>query len=146
MARRYYSYTQGNGPWHILGLRADVDDDDLIENERAMRRTHGQAWGRGGFRDPDLMNEFGPYPPSDHSVYSDRMCQQDREKYEAARERACGGKPFYHCTQEELSQFLTLYYGKPQEFVALWQGNNASNGFEYWVFFFDDPITEEDFA
>jgi len=148
MAQRYYSYTQGNGPWHILGKRPQGDVNSRRREACAREVVFGPTLGRRGFemRDRDLMDSFGPYPEADHSVYSDRMFQWDSEKFVTAKKEACGNKPFYHCSEEELGHFLSLYNGTPQEFVALWQGNNASNGFEYWIFFYNDPITEQDFA
>jgi hypothetical protein len=69
------------------------------------------------------------------AVYHDRMAQWDHAKFEAA----CAVGPRRHFNQwskDDLSKFLTTYFGKPTRCVALSEGANVSSGFPFFVFWF----------
>jgi len=133
--RRYYSYREGNGPWHIFGERKQPKSRDR------GRATQRFLDGRDSFQafmlpgGHDLIGDTrAEMPECDGSAYSDRMWQWDHEKMQRCTAEHIGG-PFYRATEEQMSAFLSAYFDKPLKFVALWQGNNAASGYEYYLFF-----------
>lgn len=72
-----------------------------------------------------------------HAEYSDRMAQWDLGKWQAC----CRDAPQSQITywgKDACTKFLTAYFGREVEAVALSEGCNVSNGYPYWVFWFRD--------
>jgi hypothetical protein len=94
--------------------------------------------------------EESPYGYSDHylwgerqggcsAVYSDRLAQWDAAKASAARDAVANyGARYGYWGKEGTSKYLSAYFGRPIEAVAVAEGCNVSNGFPYWVFWFRD--------
>lgn len=82
-----------------------------------------------------------------HAVYSDRMSQWDYDKFWAAYEehlKGCGGFP--SAGQKSMSAFMSRYYDRPITVLALAEGCNISNGYPYWIIWFDDPELDKRLA
>lgn len=123
----------------------------------AGRKPTGIAYGYR-FVDPTRecrTKEDWPYSYSEHylwgerekgceAVYSDRLAQWDHEKAAAALKGMSGR--YGHWGKAGTSKYLSAYFGKPIEAVAVAEGCNVSNGYPYWVFWFRDapPILPED--
>lgn len=94
--------------------------------------------------------EDWPYSYSEHylwgereegcdAVYSDRLQQWEPEKYKEAAKIVAGSKSRYGGWGKALtSKYLSAYFGKPVEAVAVAEGCNVSSGYPYWVFWFKD--------
>lgn len=116
----------------------------------------GRFYGGSRYRwvDPNRENrtkEAYPYSYSDHylwgaatkdsdAVYSDRLGQWDREAFNRGWE-AGGKKRFNQMNEGEVSAFLTAYWNKPTEAVALAEGCNVATGFPYWIIWYRHPKT-----
>jgi hypothetical protein len=74
------------------------------------------------------------------AVYSDRLSQWDHNAYERAW--SLNKQRFEFYSQEDCSKFLTEYFGKPIIATALSEGCNPSNGYPYYVFYFQEPSKE----
>jgi hypothetical protein len=68
------------------------------------------------------------------AVYSDRLWQWDYKKMKALCDAL--GKRFEQCSQSELSEFLSSYWGKPVVATALAEGCNISNGYPYFIMWY----------
>jgi len=126
-----------------------------LEDWRLGRRATGRT-SRYRWVDPDRDNrtkEDWPYSYSDHylwgereqgcdAVYSDRLAQWDSAKAKAARDAVSEfGSRYGYWGKEGTSKYLSAYFGKPVEAVAVAEGCNVSSGFPYWVFWFRDADT-----
>ncbi|MEG0869480.1 MAG: hypothetical protein RSG77_20885 [Hafnia sp.] len=74
------------------------------------------------------------------AVYSDRLLDQDRSRHDLLCQRHWGNKSQWWTDRspKSIEAFLIDWLATP--FVTLTRitkGTNASNGFPYWVFFFD---------
>lgn len=118
----YYSYTQGNGPFHVWG-----------ENPPRIHPMLAQA-----MRGRDVEPEELVMPDKAQTVYSDRLLQWDSEKHDALCRKHFGneGQDWHGRTPELIGAFLSDYMGKPVKAVALWQYNNAASGYPIWLIFF----------
>lgn len=73
--------------------------------------------------------------------YSDRLWQRDVTAFEAAviaAGKVGSGQRFDQYTARQASAFLSAYWDKPIECVALAEGCNVSNGYPYWIFWYRD--------
>ncbi len=72
----------------------------------------------------------------DSAVYSDRLWQWDSEKYDRCCMGVWGnrGQMFYDRKPEEIQRFLSLYLGKEVVLTQIKQEQNASSGYDYWLF------------
>lgn len=96
----------------------------------------------------NCTKEDWPYSYSEHylwgektkdseAVYSDRLAQWDHTKHRDAVEAVADLKCRYgHWGQAGTSKFLSSYYGKPVNAIAVAEGCNVSNGYPYFVFWF----------
>ena len=75
-------------------------------------------------------------------VYSDRLWQWDCNKYDECCQKVWGnhGQVFYNREPKDIQKFLSLYFDKKVKLTALLEGCNVSNGFPYWIFFFENVI------
>lgn len=69
-----------------------------------------------------------------YAIYSDRLAQNDLEKYRMAVQKAAPDKRFEYYTRAEASKFMSAYTGKKIQVTALAEGCNVSNGYPYWIF------------
>lgn len=76
-------------------------------------------------------------PEKLQSVYSDRMAQWDRDKYDRACKKLIGRR-FNNCTPREVEAFLTEYFGKECKLWRTLEWCNASNGYPFWSFEFEE--------
>lgn len=113
----YYSYTAGNGPFHVWG-----------ENPPAFPL---KALAAGAA--PKLV-----MPADAQTVYTDRLRQWDEAKHDALCQQHFGttGQNWNARTPEQISAFLSDYLGRPVEAVACWQYNHAMSGYPIWLLFF----------
>lgn len=74
----------------------------------------------------------------DSWVYSDRMLQQNSKAFKDAVHEVwpekSGSQMFYDRKPEDLTRFLSLYFGKKVKLTAVLRGCNVSNGYPYWIF------------
>lgn len=70
------------------------------------------------------------------AVYHDRMRQWDSAKYAAALVK--GRRAFEDYREEDCEKFLTAYFGRPIKATALSEGCNVSNGYAYFVFWYEE--------
>lgn len=126
------------------------------EDWRLGRQPTGRT-SRYRFVDPNRENrtkEDWPYSYSDHylwgectedssAVYSDRLAQWDSDKAKAARDAVADLKCIYgHWGKDGTSKYLSAYFGKPVEAVAVAEGCNVSSGYPYWIFWYRDQPTD----
>ena len=71
-----------------------------------------------------------------HSVYSDRLYQWNAKKFNECCNIVWNNSRQYFSnrTPEEIEKFLSLYFTKEIKLVAIYEYENASNGFPYWRF------------
>lgn len=125
------------------------------EDWRLGRRPTGRT-SRYRFVDPNSENRtkedwpysYSPYflwgEPSDpcSAVYSDRMAQWDNAKAVAALAEVADENCRYgYWSQAGTSKYLTAYFGKPTEAVAVAEGCNVSSGYPYWIFWYRDAAS-----
>lgn len=93
--------------------------------------------------DPYSYDEFVLFKADDFNamdswVYSDRMLQWNRKEFEDAVHevwpKKTGSQMFYNRKPEDITRFLSLYFGKEVKLTAVLQGCNVSNGYPYWIF------------
>ena len=73
-------------------------------------------------------------------VYSDRLFQWDTEKYNKSCKKVWGntGQNFGSRSPKDIEKFLSEYYDKEVKLTMIMEGCNVSNGFPYWIFFFEN--------
>jgi hypothetical protein len=73
-------------------------------------------------------------------VYSDRLLQWDYDKFNECCMKVWGNEGQYFSNREsdDIEKFLSLYFGKNINLTAITQGCNVSNGYPYWVFFYEN--------
>ena len=125
--RRYYSYTEGNGPFHVWG-------ENLPKYERRIFE------GRVEYPEPVA-------PQGASSVYTDRLYQWDAQKHDDLCRKHFGNESqhWHERTPEQTSAFLSDYLDKPVQAVACWQVNHAANGHPIWLLFYR-PVNPESTA
>jgi hypothetical protein len=76
---------------------------------------------------------------NNHTVYCDRMWQQDWDKYNKCCREVWGneGQYFDNRTPESIEKFLSLYYNRPIKLTIIMEGCNWSTGYPVWIFFFE---------
>lgn len=97
------------------------------------------------------VNEDGEYTNNDgvdfsreiqakHCVYSDRLYQWDYEKYNTLRQKHFGNhsQSWFGIPDKKIEAFLSDYIGKKVILKFTFQGTNASNGYPYWRFDYDE--------
>lgn len=134
-----------------------------MRGDRGALVLTGEDWSKGrkptgrayGYRFVDTTRENRtkedwPYSYSDHylwgeqqkgceAVYSDRLAQWDNDKAKAAGAAIADLNCRYgHWGKEGTSKYLSAYFGKPVEAVAVAEGCNVSSGYPYWIFWFRD--------
>ena len=76
-----------------------------------------------------------------HAVYSDRLWQWDNKKYDELCKKHFGNQGQYWSSRgvEQIQAFLRDYNDNQElVLVGIMEGCNASDGFPYWVFMFND--------
>lgn len=106
------------------------DRENRTKSESPYAYSEYFVFRHGGRRDGYSWN-FGK---DTHADYSDRLWQWD---YEKAR-KACEGIEgrMTHWGPDSASKFLSAYYGRPIECLALAEGCNPSSGYPYWIFWY----------
>jgi len=101
------------------------------------------------FSDPYSYDEFVLMGDSgekyNHAKYSDRLMQWDFKKHERCLEKVFGdkGQIWSNRSFNQIEEFLKLYF--EEESIALTmvvEGCNNSNGYPYWVFFYNQKAEE----
>jgi hypothetical protein len=74
------------------------------------------------------------------SEYSDRLLQWDWDKFNSCSREVWGNEAQYFNNRqpEDIERFLGLYFDKNVKLTALMEGCNVSNGYPYWIFFFEE--------
>lgn len=74
------------------------------------------------------------------AVYSDRLFQWDPEKYNRCCKEVFGdiGQYFNTRNPDKIQQFLSIYFEKDVELLAIVQGCNQFSGFPYWIFLYEE--------
>lgn len=123
----------------------DPRRENLTEREAPYCYSEYFVW-----RDPKLVDPHGGHDGQSWRateisvVFSDRLAQQDREKFSAAI-KACGATTsLRYWSENNASAFLTAYFGKPTMAVALAEGCNSGNGYPYWIFWYRSAETGKD--
>lgn len=72
-------------------------------------------------------------------VYSDRLFQWNSERYNKCCKSIWGneGQHFHNRNPEDIESFLSLYYDSKVKLVVVMEGCNVSNGYPYWIFFYE---------
>ena len=74
-----------------------------------------------------------------HPVYSDRLWQWDSKKYDRCCNEVWGneGQYFNNRKSKDIERFLSLYFEKEVKLTVIMQGCNVSNGYPYWIFYYE---------
>lgn len=76
------------------------------------------------------------------AVYDDRMRQWNPDKFRDAKSRVYGsengGYWMRYATPHQMSDFMSIYYGKQIRVYGIAEGCNVSNGYPYWIVYFKD--------
>lgn len=77
-------------------------------------------------------------------VYSNRLLEWDREKYNKCCEEVFGntGQFFYDRDPKDIETFLSKYFGEEIVLKVIIQGCNYSNGYHYWKFYYEKKESE----
>lgn len=73
--------------------------------------------------------------------YSDRLMQFDWDKFHDLSEKHFGdrGQLFHNREMNKIESFLQEYHDKPNlKLVMVSEGANVSNGYPYWIFFYNN--------
>jgi hypothetical protein len=123
-------------------------DVDYFENLRFSRYIdmNGNPVKKDKFKCPYSYDEFVLYDnrtkecsENTQTVYSDRLMQWDYDKFN----RCCmnvwenQGQYFDNRQPKDIEKFLSLYLGKDINLTLMLEGCNVSNGYPYWVFFYE---------
>lgn len=90
---------------------------------------------------PYGYSEFYIWRKSDklqNAVYDDRMREWNKTAWDHARTTVAVGKRISQFTQKEATEFLSIYWNKNVTCTALAEGCNASTGYPYFIFFYED--------
>lgn len=79
-------------------------------------------------------------PKQGKCVYSDRMYQWNPDKYNMCALEVFGdtGQFFYNRSNEDIEKFISMYLGYKVVLLAVHVEDNASNGYPYWVFLYEE--------
>ena len=74
------------------------------------------------------------------AVDSDRLRSWDSEKYDKFSMEVWNSKRSYFDEREpeEVERFLSLYFGMAIKLTAIVENCNASNGYPYWYFYYEE--------
>ena len=75
-----------------------------------------------------------------HAVYSDRLQQWNSKKYSECWKEVSTGEDIYAANKNpnKINRLLNLYFGYEVKLTAILQGCNASSGFPYWVYIYEE--------
>lgn len=92
--------------------------------------------------DPFVVWKSRNFSPADSYVYSDRMMQQNHEKFADACKKVWKntGQMFYSREPEDIEKFLSIYFDREVELTMVMEGCNVSNGYPYWIFILKDEV------
>jgi hypothetical protein len=106
---------------------------------------NGKPVKRNKYAHPYSYDEFvmwanGYNKEKDHAVYSDRLFQWDSKKYNKCCKEVWNNEGQYFNNREpkDIERFLSLYFGQETKLTLILEGCNISNGYPYWVFFFEN--------
>lgn len=89
-------------------------------------------------------------PEGYNSWYSDRMYESNPEKFRSSVVAVWPYIPdrqFFDCTEpEDVNKFLNLYLGRDVELTAILMAVNASTGYPYWMFIWEENSDNTDIA
>lgn len=74
------------------------------------------------------------------TVYSDRLIQWDYNKYNECCRNVWGNEEQYFDGRnpKDIEKFLSMYFNKEIKLTAIMEGCNVSNGYPYWIFFYEN--------
>lgn len=74
------------------------------------------------------------------NVYSDRLVQWNHEKFNEACLNVWGNKQqvFHNRKPKDIEKFLINYLDKNIKLTAITEGCNVSNGYPFWVFYYEE--------
>lgn len=133
----------------MMGLTMyDEDDDGIVLGGFGGRDFMSPGSNRSvqqhpyGY-DPHYIFRLGNKVPhgieGSVGVYSDRMSQWDREKYsECCKKFLKGGQYLRRLSPAQVTKFMSHYLGYRVKVTALAEGCNVSNGYPYWVIFYEE--------
>lgn len=126
----------------------------IYSDDMLYGRRYGFGRPDGRWVNPDNTNPKSTHPysysefyiwgyaagkeASTDAVYSDRLAQWDREKFERCCREVVPNKRWDQMGSGEVSKWLTAYFGRPIVATALAEGCNVSNGYPYWIIWFKD--------
>ena len=78
------------------------------------------------------------------TVYSDRLFEWDSEKFRLCMDSVFNntGQLFYDKKMADVEKFLSLYFDKDVELVAMQECENTFNGYPYWRFDYKEKELE----
>lgn len=127
MARESFFESYGDMSKHMY-----VD----LEGNPVKRNKQDDPYGY----DPYVVWEDNYQKGRANVVYSDRLFQWDAEKYNKFSKEIWDnhGQYFTNREPEEIEKFLSLYLERDIKLTAIMEGCNVSNGYPYWIFYFED--------
>lgn len=119
---------------------------DQVHSPKQYRSLSGFPVERNPIDYPYSYDEYVIYKAKDFDeskafgMYSDRMPGYGREKYNAACQQVWGNQSqsFDSRTPEDIERFLCIYLDKTVKLTAIVKGCNASSGFPYWAFLYEE--------
>jgi hypothetical protein len=130
--------------------------DETYDDAGNCRGPHGLWFEPNGYKGERRDKHEYPYAYSEFFLignhesvkgcgadYSDRYSGWDAAKFDAAWEGSGKGKGWTRMGFEDCKKFVKAYYGETFEFCGLVEGCNASNGYPYWIIFYNDTSKEE---
>lgn len=105
-----------------------------LDGKPVKRTPRSDPYGYDDF----VLYKDEDFKETDNWVYSDRMIQWDSKAFDNAVNEVWpenpGSQMFYGKAPEELTRFLSLYFGKEVKLTAVMQGCNRASGYPYWIF------------
>jgi hypothetical protein len=114
--------------WKAHSMYRDLKGEEV----KRTRETHPYSY------DPYVIWKQD-YSENNACVYSDRLLQWDYDKYN----KYCleiwsnQGQYFNNREPQDTEKFLGLYLGRTIKLTAIMEGCNVSNGYPYWIFFYE---------
>lgn len=114
------------------------DGVDWVNPERERRHKYEYPYSYSEY----YIWRNGNPSNADDAVYSDRLYEWDYEKHVTAWKVV--GKRFDQMSRAELSKYLSAYFDKPIQAMAMAEGCNVSNGYPYWIFWYNFVEEKDD--
>lgn len=118
----------------FYGRRYGFDQPD--EHWVDPNRTDGKRTHPYSYSEFYLWGYAAGKEASTDAVYSDRLAQWGREKFERCFREVAPNKGWDRMSSAEVSKWLTSYFGRPITATAVAEGCNVSSGYPYWIIWF----------